>query len=93
MLSEVRDSAPSSCQPPHNSDNVIGISWAFFVRMVANPLPVDRPENRDKKIVVNPGEEFRLRFGVQVHEHAKREDFDLSASYRRYLSGLQEASR
>ena len=58
--------------------------------LVANPLPVDRPENRDKKITVAPGEEFRLRFGVQVHEHPKREDYDPEAAYGRYAAGLQE---
>ncbi len=57
--------------------------------LVANPLPVDRPANRGKKITVKRGEEFRLRFGVQVHEHARREDFDPKAAYRRYLAGLQ----
>jgi hypothetical protein len=53
--------------------------------LVANPLPVDRADNRDKKVVVKPGGEFRLRFGIQIHEHDKREQFDPEAAYRRYL--------
>lgn len=53
--------------------------------LVANPLPVDREENRDKKITVKPGEQFRLRFGIQIHEHEKRGQFDPAASYQRYL--------
>ena len=53
--------------------------------LVANPLPVDRDGNRDKKVVVEPGEEFRLRFGIQIHEHDKREQFDPEGAYRRYL--------
>lgn len=37
--------------------------------LVANPLPVDRAENRDKRITIKPGEQFQLQFGIQVHEH------------------------
>ena len=53
--------------------------------LVANPFPVDREENRGKKITVAPGEEFRLRFGIQVHEHAARAAFDPAKSYQRYV--------
>jgi hypothetical protein len=53
--------------------------------LVANPLPVDKPEHRDKKIEVPAGGQFRLRFGIQIHEHAARGDFDPAAAYDRYL--------
>lgn len=58
--------------------------------LVANPLPVDRAENRDKKITIKPGEEFHLQFGIQVHEHAARDDYDPAASYQRYLNLLEQ---
>ncbi|MDE0860750.1 MAG: PmoA family protein [Akkermansiaceae bacterium] len=57
--------------------------------LVANPFPVDRPGNRDKKIAVQPGESFRLKFGVQVHEHNARENYDPAKAYRRYLNGAK----
>ncbi len=73
-----------------NGDHEVWSHSRDYGVLVANPLPVDRAENRGKSIVVEPGEEFRLRFGVQVHEHARREEFDPAAAYRRYLAGLQE---
>ena len=73
-----------------NGDHEVWSHSRDYGVLVANPLPVDRSENRGKSIVVKPGEEFRLRFGVQVHEHAKRTDYDPAAAYRRYLVGLQE---
>jgi hypothetical protein len=57
--------------------------------LVANPLPVDRKENHGKKIEVNPGQQFQLRFGVQIHEHNQRDQFDPAASYERYLEVAQ----
>ena len=57
--------------------------------LVANPFPVDRPENRDKKITVQPGESFRLKFGVQVHEHNTRENYDPAKANQRYLDGVK----
>jgi hypothetical protein len=57
--------------------------------LVANPLPVDRKENRGKKIEVKVGEQFRLRFGVQIHEHTRRDQFDPAASYERYLKAVE----
>ena len=57
--------------------------------LVANPFPVDRPPNRGKKVTVKPGEKFRLKFGIQVHEHATRAAFDPAASYQRYLKAAK----
>ena len=57
--------------------------------LVANPLPVDRKENRGKKIEVKVGAQFRLRFGVQIHEHTRRDQFDPAASYERYLKVVE----
>jgi putative heme-binding domain-containing protein len=57
--------------------------------LVANPFPVDRPENRDKKITVKPGESFRLMFGVQVHEHSARENYDPAKANQRYLNAVK----
>jgi len=53
--------------------------------LVANPFPVDRPENRDIKTTVEAGQTFRLRFGVQVHEHGEAADYDPAAAFRFYL--------
>ena len=53
--------------------------------LVANPFPVDRKPNRGLTREVKPGEEFRLRFGVQVHEHARRAEFKPEQSYERYI--------
>jgi hypothetical protein len=57
--------------------------------LVANPFPVDRAGNRDKKVTVQPGESFRLKFGVQVHEHNARENYDPAKAHRRYLVGAK----
>ena len=53
--------------------------------LVANPFPVDRKPNRDKKTVVEPGQPLRLQFGIQVHEHDEREEFVPSRAAERYL--------
>ena len=54
--------------------------------LVANPFPVDRPENRDKPTIVKPGEAFRLRFAIAVHETVPPTAIDREAIYRRFLS-------
>ncbi len=54
--------------------------------LVANPFPVDRPENRDKQTVVTPDRPLRLRFGIQIHEHASEEALNASAAHARYHS-------
>ena len=53
--------------------------------LVANPFPVDVKPNRDKVTVVPPSETFRLRFGIQVHEHEGDQSFDREAAFERYL--------
>lgn len=53
--------------------------------LVANPLPVDRPANRNKQTIVKPGEAFQLRFAIWVHETAPRATIDREAFYREYL--------
>jgi hypothetical protein len=62
--------------------------WAHsrdYGLLVANPFPVDVKENRDKTTVIEAGETYRLRFGVQVHDTADRASYDPKASYERYL--------
>ncbi|MDP6443539.1 MAG: PmoA family protein [Pirellulaceae bacterium] len=62
-------------------------TWAHsrdYGVLVANPFPVDSPANRSIKRRVKPGEKFRLRFGVLVHERAKDEDLDRAAAFDRY---------
>jgi hypothetical protein len=69
--------------------------WAHsrdYGLLVANPFPLDREGNRDKKTRVEPGNPFRLRFGVQVHEHAKAAPFDPQAAYLRYHERLKDES-
>jgi len=56
--------------------------------LVANPFPVDRPQNRDKQTVVKPGEAFRLRFAILVHETTARASIDREAIYERFLHRL-----
>ena len=62
--------------------------WAHsrdYGLLVANPFPVDMKENRDKITVIEVGETYRLRFGIQVHDTADRATYDPKASYKRYL--------
>lgn len=61
--------------------------------LVANPFPVDIKENRGKKVEVAEGSELRLRFGVQIHEHAGRAAYDPAAAYRGYLETLESERR
>ena len=83
-----------------NNDRAVGIQimsgtgnpdvWSHsrdYGVLVANPFPVDRKPNRHLTRKVNPEEEFRLRFGVQIHDHPQREQFDPKKSYQRYVSG------
>ena len=63
--------------------------WAHsrdYGLLVANPFPVDVKENRDKTTVIEAGEPYRLRFGIQVHDTADRASYDPKASYERYLA-------
>ncbi len=57
--------------------------------LVANPLPVDKAANRGRRIEIQPGEEFRLRFGIQVHEHNQRAEYNPEAAFDRYRRQLQ----
>ena len=52
--------------------------------LVANPFPVDIPENRGQRVEVEGKVGLRLRFGVLVHDHGRREDFDAAKAYGRY---------
>ena len=53
--------------------------------LVANPFPVDIKANRHKKVNLAEGNELRLRFGVQIHDHADRSDYDPNAVHQDYL--------
>ena len=53
--------------------------------LVANPFPIDRKENREEKTWVQPGDSFRLHFGVQVHEHPTANEFKAATAYARFL--------
>jgi hypothetical protein len=44
------------------------------------------------KVVVKPGNEFRLRYGILVHADAPGSDPDLAAAYRDYLEISKEGS-
>ena len=52
--------------------------------LVANPFPVDKAPNRDKKTMVQTGDVFRLKFGIQIHDHKDKRSFDPVASYQRF---------
>jgi hypothetical protein len=63
--------------------------WAHsrdYGLLVANPFPVDVKENRNKTTVIEAGEPYRLRFGIQVHDTANRSNYDPKASYERYIT-------
>lgn len=60
--------------------------------LVANPFPVDKAPNRDKKTVVPAGEIYRLQFGIQIHDHMDEASFDGDASYRRFQLQVGEGS-
>ena len=63
--------------------------WAHsrdYGLLVANPFPVDVKENRDKTTVIEAGEPYRLRFGIQVHDTADRASYNPKANYERYLA-------
>lgn len=53
--------------------------------LVANPFPVDNPANRGKSVAVPAGETLWLRFGIQIHEHTERTDYDPEKAYSRFL--------
>ena len=57
--------------------------------LVANPFPVDIKENRGKKVSLSAGESLHLQFGVQIHEHANRAQYDPGAAFERYLEAIQ----
>lgn len=53
--------------------------------LVANPFPVDRPPNRSKRHTVQPGESFRLRFAVLIHDHSRgNPEFDPAEVWTRH---------
>jgi hypothetical protein len=62
--------------------------WAHsrdYGLIVANPFPVDREANRDRRVSFGPGAKVRLRFGVLVHDSPLREDFDRDQAFQRYV--------
>lgn len=54
--------------------------------LIANPFPVDRPENRGKQTVVKPGEALRLKLAIVVHESTPATPIDREAIYERFVS-------
>ena len=61
--------------------------WAHsrdYGLLVANPFPVDVPENRDKSLIIPAGKSLRLRYGVLVHQHQAGESLDRKAAWDRY---------
>lgn len=59
--------------------------------LTANPFPVDREENRDLRVTIDPDESLRLRFGVLVHEHDENAAFDRDQAYGRYVESITPA--
>ncbi len=57
--------------------------------LVGNPFPVDLKPNRNKKLIVRPGKEFRLQYGVLVHDHAPKVKFDRGKAYRRFVKSTE----
>ncbi|MCZ6674126.1 MAG: PmoA family protein [Verrucomicrobia bacterium] len=58
--------------------------------LVANPFPIDIDENRDKKTWVDAGEVYRLRFGIQIHEHNQSADYNPDNVYQFYLNQVSK---
>jgi putative membrane-bound dehydrogenase-like protein len=56
--------------------------------LVANPFPVDIKKNRGRKVNLSKGADLRLRFGVQIHDNPKRDDYDPAVAYHTYLKTL-----
>ena len=56
--------------------------------LVANPFPIDIAKNRGKKTGLAPGDELRLTFGLQIHEHLIGNGHDPKVSYRRFLDAI-----
>jgi len=54
--------------------------------LVANPFPVDVKQNRKQRVDVNPGDSFRLRFGVLVHDSDVDKPLDRQAAWKRYAN-------
>ena len=53
-----------------------------------NPFPVDIKKNRGRKVNLSKGADLRLRFGVQIHDNPKRDDYDPAVAYHTYLKTL-----
>ncbi|MEX2587456.1 MAG: PVC-type heme-binding CxxCH protein [Actinomycetota bacterium] len=60
--------------------------------LVANPFPVDIEENRGTRTTVSPGEAFRLRFGILIHDAEPGSPLDRKEAYHRYLRSLDKDS-
>ena len=53
--------------------------------LVANPFPVDLPENRGKQTRVKAGDALRLRFAIVIHETMSGVPINRDAIYNRFL--------
>jgi hypothetical protein len=63
--------------------------WAHsrdYGLLVANPFPLDKKENQDKKTLVEPEKPLRLRFGVLIHDRGEGDAFDATAAAKRYAN-------
>ena len=59
--------------------------------LIANPLGESELSGRGKKrqnVLVKKGEPFQLRYGVLIHLHKSKKDFDPKAAYEYFLSQL-----
>jgi hypothetical protein len=65
-----------------------GPVWAHsrdYGVLVANPFPLDVPGNRTKRRTIKPGERFKLKYAILVHESKDSTFHDREAAFRRYL--------
>ncbi len=61
--------------------------WAHardYGLIVANPFPLDNQANQATRTLVQAGAEFRLRFGVRVHETPLAGNYDPVAAYEAF---------
>jgi hypothetical protein len=62
--------------------------------VVANPFGRQALTGGERsRVVVKPGETFRLRFGVLLHRSKRDQGTDLNAGYQDYLRQMAEASK
>ena len=59
--------------------------------LIANPLGESELSGSGKKrqnVLIKKGEPFQLRYGVLIHLHKSKKDFDPKAAYEYFLSQL-----